>query len=74
MKTTTLGLAAAAMLGLASFATSASALPAAGTALESASTPAISVAWRHHRVCRVKTVVTRGRHGRRIVRKVRTCR
>jgi hypothetical protein len=73
MKTTTLGLAAAAMLGLASFATSASALPVAGAALESASTPVISVAM-HHRVCHVKTVVTRGPHGRRIVRKVRTCR
>jgi hypothetical protein len=46
-------------------------LPSAATASD-----AITVQFRHrhHRVCKVRTVVSRGHHGRRIVKRVRVCR
>jgi hypothetical protein len=69
-----LGLATA-LLGLAAFSTPASAFPApqlgASAAVES---NVIEAQYRRHRqVCTTKTIVSRN-HGRKVVRKVRTCR
>ncbi len=73
MKTITLGLATAALLGLAALSAPASAFPAPQLAVSS-HTNVVDVAFRHHRkVCTLRTVVKRS-HGHRIVRKVRTCR
>lgn len=81
MKKITLGVAAAAFLGLTSFAAPASAFQAPKPAVAAAS-DAVPVQYRHphhryhryHRVCKVRTVVTRGYHGRRVVKRVRVCR
>jgi len=74
MKKITLGFAAAALLGLASFSVPAVAFqaPMPGAAATSDTVP-VQFRHRHHRVCKVRTVVTRY-HGRRVVKKVRTCR
>jgi hypothetical protein len=74
MKKTTFGLATAILLGVASFSGPASAFQA-----PLPTTGAISdvTAVQYHRnanVCTVRTVVTRGYHGRRVVKKVRVCR
>ena len=75
MKKITLGFAAAAFLGLASFSAPASAFqaPMPGVAATSDVVP-VQFRHRHHRVCKVRTVVTRGYHGRRVVKQVRVCR
>jgi hypothetical protein len=74
MKKTSFGLATAILLGFASFSAPASAfnapLPAAGTISD-----VTAVQYRRHaKVCTVRTVVTRGLLGRRVVKKVRVCR
>lgn len=75
MKKITLGFAAAAALGLASFSVPAMAFPAApGVAVQSSSDITTVQFHRHHKVCSVRTVVSRGHHGRRVVKKVRVCR
>ena len=81
MKKITFGFAAAALLGLASFSIPAAAFqaPMPGAA---AASDAVTVQYRHrdhfrhrhHRVCKMRTVVTRGYHGRRVVKQVRVCR
>ena len=63
----------AAMLGLASFSAPAAAFPAAGLGNANPSLMQ-TVAWRHHRVCKVRKVVTRDRWGHRRVKVVRVCR
>jgi hypothetical protein len=81
MKKVTFGLAAAALLGLASFSMPAEAFPAPMPGAAAAS-DVVTVQYRHrdrfrhrhHRVCKVRTVVTRGYHGRRVVKQVRVCR
>lgn len=80
MKKTALGFAAALALGLASFAVPASALPVA-PGIATHSSDITTVQYRHghrhvapRRVCSFRTVVTRGHHGKRIVKKVRVCR
>jgi putative lipase involved disintegration of autophagic bodies len=75
MKKITLGFAAAALLGLASFSVPAVAFQASMPGAAAAS-DAVTVQFRHddHRVCKVRTVVTRGYHGRRVVKQVRVCR
>ena len=74
MKKFTLGFAAAALLGLTSFSVPAVAFPAPmpGAAATSDAVP-VQFRHHHHRVCKVRTVVTRY-HGRRVVKRVRTCR
>jgi hypothetical protein len=81
VKKTALGFAAALALGLASFAVPASALPVAPGIAAHSSSDITTVQYRHrHRhmarpkVCSFRTVVTRGHHGKRIVKKVRVCR
>jgi hypothetical protein len=74
MKKTSFGLATAILLGVASFSAPASAfqasLPAAGVTSD-----VTAVLYRRHaKVCSVRTVVSRGLHGRRVVKKVRVCR
>jgi hypothetical protein len=79
MKKLSLGFAAAALLGLAAFSAPASAfqapLPGIGSHVD-----ATDVQYRSRRVirrgpvCTVRTVVTRGPYGRRVVKKIRTCR
>jgi hypothetical protein len=71
MKKITLGLATAALLGLAAFSAPASAFPAPQLGA-SAPTNVVDVQYRHRKVCTVRTIVTRS-HGQRMVRKVRTC-
>lgn len=79
MNKITLGLATAALLGFAALSAPASAFPAPQLgAANSTSLNIINVQYRrdfrgHRQVCTVRTIVTR-HHGRRIVRKVRTCR
>jgi hypothetical protein len=68
----TLGLATAALLGLAAFSAPASAFPAPQLGI-SAPTHIVDVQYRNRKVCTVRTIVSRS-HGRRVVRKVRTCR
>ena len=76
MKKLTLGLAAATLLGLTALAAPASALqaPLAGMSAAPSDVMAARYHYRHRRVCTVRTVVSRGPYGRRIVRKVRVCR
>ena len=76
MKITALGFAAAIALGLASFSAPASALPAAhGLATHSSDVTTVQYRHRHRRpVCTMKTVVQRGHHGHRVVKRVRVCR
>ncbi|MGB3044418.1 MAG: hypothetical protein WBB98_14655 [Xanthobacteraceae bacterium] len=76
MKITALGFAAAIALGLASFSAPASALPAApGIAAHSSDVTTVQYRHRHRRpVCTMKTVVQRGHHGHRVVKRVRVCR
>lgn len=81
MKTLSLGIAAAALLGLASFSAPAAAFtaPMPGATTHSDVTE-VQYRYRERRmmrrgpVCTVRTVVSRGPMGRRIVKKVRTCR
>jgi hypothetical protein len=74
VKKTVLALSTAAVCGLLSFAAPASAapLPAAGVSVDH--TDVSSQRFHRRKVCTVRTVVHRGPHGRRIVRKIRTCR
>jgi Spy/CpxP family protein refolding chaperone len=76
VKKTVLALTAAVACGLISFAAPASAAPApapmAGVAVDH--TDMSSQRWHRRKVCKVRTVVRRDRFGRRMVRKVRTCR
>ncbi len=76
MTTTKLGLAAAAVLALASFSAPALAFQAPLPAGASSHVSSDVTQARFHRrpVCVVRTVVSRGPHGRKIVRHVRTCR
>lgn len=76
MKNLHLGLAAATLLGLIALAAPASAFPAplAGVSAAPSAVVAARYHYRHRRVCMVRTEVTRGLYGRRIVRKVRVCR
>lgn len=76
MKITALGFAAAIALGLASFSAPASALPAAPGIAAHTSSDVTTVQYRHrHRPhCTMKTIVKRGHHGHRIVKRVRVCR
>jgi hypothetical protein len=74
MKKTSFGLTTAILLGIASFSAPASAfqapLPAAGVISD-----VTAVGFhRHAKVCSVRTVVSRGLLGRRVVKKVRVCR
>jgi hypothetical protein len=63
---------AVALIGLSAFSVPASALPLHGiTSPDQSATQ--TVAFRHRRVCRVKTRVIRGPHGRRVI-KTRVCR
>jgi hypothetical protein len=65
MKKIAYGFAAAAMLAGTQFLVPANAMMA----------PPVGYHYHHHRrVCTVRTVVTRGYHGRRIVKHVRVCR
>ena len=83
MKKLSLGLAAAALLGLASFSAPASAFTAPLSGI-SGHSDVTEVQYRgQYRgrrmmrrgpVCTVRTVITRGAYGRRIVKKIRTCR
>jgi hypothetical protein len=79
MKTLSLGIAAAALLGLASFSAPAAAFtaPMPGATTHSDVTEAQYRSRRVIRrgpVCTVRTIVSRGPMGRRVVKKVRTCR
>jgi hypothetical protein len=68
-----LGVATAAILGLAAFSAPANAVPAAQLGAANAS-HVVDVQYRRHRkVCTVRTVVSRS-HGHRVVRKIRSCR
>jgi hypothetical protein len=71
MTKATLGLAAATLLGLAAFSVPASAFQAASAPAVASN---VTKARLHGPVCVVRTVVSRGPHGHKIVRKVRTCR
>lgn len=76
MKKLSYALAAGTLFALSSLAMPAHALPA--HPIPNASVPGDVVNARYHyvprRVCTVRTVVTRGYHGRRIVKRVRVCR
>ncbi len=76
MKKLSYALAAGTLLALSSLAAPANALPA--HPLPSATVSGDVVNARFHyaprRVCTVRTVITRGYHGRRIVKRVRVCR
>lgn len=79
MKKTAFGFAAALALGLVSFSLPASAMPAAPGLSTQAASDVTTVQYRHrhvhrHRACTYRTVVSRGYHGRRIVKRVRVCR
>ncbi|MCK1306585.1 MULTISPECIES: hypothetical protein [unclassified Bradyrhizobium] len=75
MKKLAYGFAAAALLAGIHFAVPANAMtaPPAGAA---ATSETVQVRYFHHhrRVCTVRTIVKRGYHGRRIVKRVRVCR
>ena len=81
MKKTTLGLAAALVLGFAAFAAPASAAPVAvpASGFSGIAHPGVTKAYVARRVvrrgphCTMRTVVRRGPHGRRIVSKTRVC-
>ncbi len=85
MKNIALGFAAALALGLASLSTPASAMPLAPTGAVQAASDLITVQhhrghrhmrphMRHRKVCTTRRIVSRGHHGRPIVRHVRVCR
>jgi len=76
VKITALGFAAAVALGLASFSAPASALPVApGVAVQSSSdVTTVQYRHRHRPHCTMRTIVKRGHHGKRIVKRVRVCR
>ena len=76
MKKTAFGFVAAIALGLAAFSAPASAFQAPVAGLATATDHGVTtVQYRRHRsFCTVRTVVTRGKYGRTIVRKVRVCR
>jgi len=75
VKKTALGFAAAIALSLASFSAPASALPAAhGIAPHSSDVTTVQFHHRHRPICTTRTIVQRGHHGRRIVKRVRVCR
>jgi hypothetical protein len=84
VKKTALGFAAAIALGLASFSAPASAMPLAPAGAVQAASDAITVQYHRHRhvrphvhhrkVCTTRRIVSRGHHGRPIVRHVRVCR
>lgn len=79
MKKLSLGLAAAALLGLASFSAPAAAFQAPMPGI-SGHSDVTEVQYRGRRlmrrgpVCTMRTVVTRGPMGRRVIRQVRVCR
>ena len=70
MKKITLGLATAALLGLAALSAPASAFPAPQLGASNTSN-LVDVQYRRQ-VCTVRTIVSRS-HGHRVVRKVRSC-
>jgi len=74
MKKLALGLAAA-WLGFSALSGSANAMPAHRSGI-TASSDLVQAHYhhRHRKVCTVRTVVHRGYHGRRIVKRVRVCR
>jgi hypothetical protein len=79
VKKTAFGFAAALALGFVTFSLPASAMPAASGLATHAASGITTVQYRHrhmhrHRACTYRTVVSRGHHGRRIVKKVRVCR
>jgi hypothetical protein len=80
MKKLSLGFAAAALLGLAAFSAPASAFQAPLPGIGSSHVDTTEVQYGSRRmmrrgpVCTVRTVVTRGPYGRRVVKKIRTCR
>ena len=76
MKKTAFGFVAAITLGLAAFSAPASAFQAPVAGLAAATDHGITtVQYRRHRpICTVRTVVTRGKFGHAVVRKVRVCR
>jgi hypothetical protein len=76
MKNLTFGFAAAALLGLSALSFPANAMPVhpMSTAATSEIIQARYHHYRPHKVCTVRTVVRRGHHGRRVVKKVRVCR
>jgi hypothetical protein len=74
MKKTTFGLATAILLGVASFSAPASAFQAPLPTTGAISDVTAVQYHRNAKVCTVRTVVTRGYHGRRVVKKVRVCR
>lgn len=75
MKKLALGVAAAASLALSALSVPASAMPARPIGAI-ASSDVVQARYHYHprRVCTVRTVVTRGYHGRRVVKQVRVCR
>ncbi|WP_247296725.1 hypothetical protein [Bradyrhizobium sp. 179] len=75
MKKLALGVAAAASLALSALSLPARAMPV--QPIGATATPDLLQARYHYhprRVCTVRTVVTRGYHGRRVVKRVRVCR
>jgi hypothetical protein len=75
MKKIAFGLTAATLLGLASFSSPASAFQAPMTGASMAFSDVTIVQFRHRLPgCTVRTVVSRGPHGRRVVKRVRICR
>ncbi|PZA12949.1 hypothetical protein DNX69_05610 [Rhodopseudomonas palustris] len=84
MKTLVLGVAAAKLLGLGAFGTPAIAAPAASHSAAIAAAAMTDVSAQRYVVrkrvvrrgphCTVRKVVTRGHHGRRVVRTTRVCR
>ena len=77
MNNFTFGLATAALLGLSVLSLPVNAMPV--HPMSTAATSEIIQAryhhhYRPHKVCTVRTVVRRGYHGRRVVKKVRVCR
>lgn len=73
MKTTAFGFAAALALAVASFSAPASAFQVA-PGLSASSSDVTTVRFDRHRHCHVRKVVSRDRHGHRVVRTVRVCR
>lgn len=76
MKKSTFGFAAAIALGLAAFSAPASAFQAPVAGLAAAAGPDVTTVQfhRHRPVCNIRTVVTRNKFGKRVVKKVRVCR
>ena len=76
MKKFAYAVAAGTLLALSSLAAPANALPAHPIPSVSVSGDVVNARYHYvpRRVCTVRTVVTRGYHGRRIVKRVRVCR